>query len=103
MNGIFMPIRTFFSLLFIIAGLLLLLLYFLPEMIINTYTLLFNHHDFSIQFVQILLMVIASLALIGLLVSNYYIQKIQLVRQIKEAENRLNIEIIHAELEALRQ
>lgn len=96
-----MYFRTFFFLLFIFASTLFFLSSLQPEFILNLCGSMCYEKQ-SLDYIKLTSMISATIALILLVVSNYYTQKKLLEKKEKLARDRLNIEEIHAELEALK-
>lgn len=61
------------------------------------------YHKLSLSYIQLSSMLSSAMALILFVISNYYAQKTILKHKEKVASDRLNIEQIHAELEALKK
>ncbi|HHD82389.1 MAG TPA: hypothetical protein ENK82_06800 [Campylobacterales bacterium] len=57
----------------------------------------------SLDYIKITSMIMSTLTLILLVISNYFIEKALLKEREKVAKERLNIEDIHQELEALKK
>ncbi|CAA6815273.1 MAG: Unknown protein [uncultured Sulfurovum sp.] len=96
-----MYFRTFFFLLFIVASSVFFLASLQAELTLNICASI-CYDKFSINYIQLTSMLTAAIALILFLISNFYAQKILLKEKEKIASDRLNIEQIHAELEALK-
>jgi len=97
-----MYFRTFFFLLFIISS----IIFFFSSY--NTTTTLdlcgpLCSERVSLQYIQLTSMNMALLSLILLVTSNYYAEKKLLKEKERVASDRLVIEEIHAELEALKK
>ena len=58
--------------------------------------------DLSLNYIQLTSMITSAFALIIVIISNYYLQKRILLEKERRATERLNIDEIHAELEALQ-
>jgi hypothetical protein len=96
-----MYFRTFFFLLFTITA----SLFFLSSMNpILTLTLCGSmcQEELSLNYIQLTSMFASAISLILFVISNHYAQKNLLKEKEKIASDRLNIEQIHAELEALK-
>jgi len=96
-----MHFRTFFFLLFILASMLFFLTTFQPSFSLSVCGSM-CYDELSINYIQLTSMSISAIALILFVISNYYEEKRILREKEKLATDRLNIEQIHAELEALR-
>jgi len=59
-------------------------------------------NQLSLSYIQLTSMITSAIALILFIITNHYAQKTLLKKKEKIASDRLNIEQIHAELEALR-
>jgi len=96
-----MSFRTFFFLLFIISSSLFFLSSLNPELTLKLWNSLY-HKALMLDYIQLTSMSTATISLILFVIANHYAQKSLLRRKEKEARDRLNIESIHAELEALK-
>jgi len=56
----------------------------------------------SLNYIQLTSMIASAITLILLIIANHYTQKLILLEKERLATDRLNIESIHAELEALK-
>ena len=97
-----MYFRTFFFLLFIISS----IIFFLSSY--NTILTLdlcgsMCKDSLSLQYIQLTSMNTATLSLLLLIISNYYTEKKILKEKERLATDRLTIQEIHAELEALKK
>ncbi len=96
-----MYFRTFFFLLFIITSILFFLTSFNAEL---TLTLCGSmcHEELSLNYIQLTSLFASAISLILWVTTNHYAQK-KIKKEKEELErDRLNIEKIHAELEALK-
>jgi hypothetical protein len=96
-----MHFRTFFFLLFILASTLFFLSSFQPILTLDICGSM-CYDKLSLNYIQLTSMSMSAIALILLVISNYYGEKRILREKEKLATDRLNIEQIHAELEALK-
>jgi hypothetical protein len=99
--GYIMHFRTFFFLLFILASTLFFLSSFQPILTLDICGSM-CYDKLSLNYIQLTSMSMSAIALILLVISNYYGEKRILREKEKLATDRLNIEQIHAELEALK-
>ena len=96
-----MHFRTFFFLLFIFACSLFFLSSFQPEITLSLCGSMCYEKQ-SLNYIQLTSMSMSAIALILFVITNYYSQKRLLKEKERMASDRLNIEQIHAELEALK-
>ena len=96
-----MYFRTFYFLLFIITSLLFFLSSYTPNFTLHLCGSICKE-SLSLQYIQLTSMIASTISLILLIFSNYYTQKRTLLEQERISIERLNIEKIHAELEALK-
>ena len=96
-----MQFRTFFFLLFILASMLFFLTTFQPSFSLTLCGSM-CYDELSINYIQLTSMSMSAITLILFVISNYYGEKRILREKEKLASERLNIEQIHAELEALK-
>ena len=96
-----MSLRTFLFLLFIVTSTLFFLTSLKPELIVRLCGSL-CYDELSLSYVQLTSMLASVITLILFVITNYYNQKRLLKERERVATDRLNIEQIHAELEALR-
>ena len=96
-----MQFRTFFFVLFILASMLFFLTTFQPTFSLTLCGSM-CYDELSINYIQLTSMSMSAIALILFVISNYYGEKRILKEKEKLASERLNIEEIHAELEALK-
>lgn len=97
-----MYFRTFFFILFIVSSALFFLSTLQPELTLSLCGSMCLH-KLGLEYIQLTSMSTSSISLILLVISNYFTQKRLLKIKEREAKDRLNIEQIHAELEALRK
>jgi len=96
-----MYFRTFFFLLFIVTATLFFLSSFNPILTLSLCGSM-CHEVLSLNYIQLTSMFASAIALTLFVITNYYAQKNLLKEKEKLATDRLNIEEIHAELEALK-
>ena len=99
--GYFMDFRTFFFILFISTTVLFFLSTFEPTFTLVTCGSMCTD-ELSLNYIQLTSMSMSAIALILFVISHYYTEKRILKEKEQRASDRLNIEQIHAELEALR-
>ncbi|CAA6805296.1 MAG: Unknown protein [uncultured Sulfurovum sp.] len=99
--GMPMYIKNFFFLLFIIASSLYFFSSIQPEVTLEICGSM-CYSELSLTYIQLTSMITSAIALILFILTNYYAQKTMLKEKEKIASDRLNIEQIHAELEALK-
>ena len=97
-----MQSRTFFFIIFILSSSLFFLCTYNPYLALNICGSLCKESDLSLNYIQLTSMITSALALIIVVISNYYLQKRILLEKERMATDRLNIDEIHAELEALQ-
>lgn len=97
-----MYFRTFFFLLFITSSGLFFLATLKPELTLNLCGSI-CHHESSLNYIQLTSIITSSITVILLAISNYFTEKRVLEEKKRAERDRLNIEQIHAELEALKQ
>jgi len=97
-----MQFRTFFFLLFIISSTLFFLTNYFPTLILTTCESLCSNEKISLPFIQLTVMTMSAFSIILFVISNYYEEKKALREKERLETERLNIEKIHAELEALK-
>ena len=97
-----MYLRTFFFLLFVSACALFFLSTFQPTFILNVCGSM-CYDELSLNYIQLTSMSTSSISLILFVIANYYGEKRLLKEKERIASDRLNIEQIHAEIEALKQ
>lgn len=96
-----MYFRTFYFILFIATSLLFFLSSYTPNFTLRLCDSICKE-SLSLEYIQLTSMIASSISLILLVFSNYYTQKRTLMEKERIATERLNIEKIHAELEALK-
>jgi hypothetical protein len=96
-----MYLRTFLFLLFIISSIIFFLASYQPELTLKLCGSM-CYHKLSLDYIQLTSMTMSTLSLILLVVVNHFVQKKILEEQERIARDRLNIENIYEELEALK-
>ena len=96
-----MYFRTFFFLLFVISTSLFFISSYYPEYTLNLCGSMCYEH-YSLNYIQLTSLISSAITLILFVISNYFAEKHMLLAKEKLAVERLNIEQIHAELEALK-
>ena len=96
-----MYFRTFFFLLFISSSVLFFFSSFQPALTLSLCGSM-CYEEYSLNYIQLTSMFTSAIALILFVITNHYAQKNLLKEKEKLAIDRLNIEEIHAELEALK-
>ncbi|CAA6814903.1 MAG: Unknown protein [uncultured Sulfurovum sp.] len=96
-----MQIRTFFFLLFITTSALFFLSTFQPAFTLEVCGSMCTD-ELSSKYIELTSMSMSAIALLLFVTTNHYTEKRILKKKEKEAMDRLNIEQIHAELEALK-
>lgn len=61
------------------------------------------HHSMSLDYIQVTSMIMSAVVLILLVITNYFVEKALLREKERMAKDRLNIEDIYQELEALKK
>jgi uncharacterized membrane protein len=97
-----MYLRTFFLILFIFASSLFFLSSFHPNLTLNLCGPM-CHHTLSLEYIRLTSMIMSIIVFILLVITNYYTEKALRKEQERIKRDRLNIEDIHAELEALKK
>jgi len=97
-----MQFRTFFFLLFIISSSVFFLSNYLPSLTLSTCGSLCSEEQLTLPFIQLTSMTMSAISLILYVITKYYGEKRVLREKERLATDRLNIEEIHAELEALK-
>lgn len=97
-----MYLRTFLFLLFIISSIIFFLSSYQPEWTLNLCGSM-CYHQLSLDYIRLNSMIMSTLSLTLLVIVNHFVQKRLLEEQKRIARDRLNIENIHAELEALKK
>jgi len=95
-----MNLKTFFLSLFLLSITVCLGTTFFPDIIINILQTV-NITE-NIKFIALVSLIISIFAYIGMLISFYFSRKREKYRLKKLQEDRINIDKIHKELEALR-
>ncbi|CAA6816530.1 MAG: Unknown protein [uncultured Sulfurovum sp.] len=96
-----MYFKTFYFLLFIVSTVLFFLSSLEPQFILNLCGSI-CHDKLSLNYIKLTSMSMSAISLVLFVLSNYYGQKKLLREKEKIATDRLNIEQIHAELEAMK-
>jgi len=96
-----MQFRTFFFLLFIISSTIFFFSTYQPALTLNACGSM-CYDELSLRYIQLTSMSMSAISLILFVITNYYGEKRVLREKEKLATDRLNIEEIHAELEALK-
>ena len=96
-----MYFRTFFFLFFIFGSTIFFLSSFKPEITLALCGAMCYEEE-SLNYIQLTAMISSTITLTLFIISNHYAQKNILKAKEKMASDRLNIEQIHAELEALK-
>lgn len=96
-----MHFRTFFFLLFILASMIFFLITYQHTLALELFGSMCQG-DFNLNFIQLTSMIMSSISLVLFVVSSYYGERRVLREKKRLEEDRLNIEEIHAELEALK-
>jgi len=97
-----MYFRTFFFLLFILSSILFFISSYNITLTLNLCGSMCEE-SLSLQYIQLTSMNTAALSLLLFLISNHYTEKKILKEKERLASDRLTIEKIHAELEALKK
>ena len=97
-----MYIRTFFFLIFIISSGIFFLSTYNPYFTLNLCGAMCEE-ELSINYIQLISMLTSAFSVIIFAIANYHIEKKLSAERKRIATERLNIEEIHAELEALRK
>jgi hypothetical protein len=98
-----MYFRTFFFLLFIFTASLFFLSSLNPPFTLNLCGSMCQDVPLSLDYIQLTSMTSSALALILFLTTNHFTNKSIMKEKERIAQERLNIENIHAELEALKK
>jgi len=96
-----MQFRTFFFLLFIISSTIFFFSTYQPALTLSTCGSM-CYDKLSLNYIQLTSMTMSALSLILFVIAKYYGEKRVLREKERLATDRLNIEEIHAELEALK-
>ncbi len=97
-----MHFRTFYFILFIVSNILFFLSSLNPTLTLRLCGSV-CYANSSLEYIQLTSMVASAISLILFIVSNYYTEKYLLRKKERVKQERLNIEQIHAELEALKK
>lgn len=97
-----MYIRTFFFLIFLISNAIFFLSSYNPYFILNLCGPMCEE-KLTLNYIQLTSMFSASFSIIVFIITNYYTEKKILAERKRIASERLNIEKIHAEIEALQK
>jgi len=97
-----MQYRTFFFLLFLISAILFFVSNYLPSLMLSIFGSLYSTEQLTLPFIQLTSMTMSTISLILYVITKHYGEKRVLREKERLASDRLNIEEIHAELEALK-
>lgn len=97
-----MQFRTFFFILFIISSITFFFSTYQPNLTLNACTSTPYTKELTLIYIQLTSMSMSAISIILFIITNYYEEKRLLKEKEKLAKERLNIEKIHAELEALK-
>ena len=97
-----MYIRTFFFLIFIISSAIFFISSYNPYLTRDLCGSMCED-KLSINYIQLISMLTSAFSILTFGIANYYTEKKILAEKKRLEADRLNIEEIHAELEALRQ
>jgi len=97
-----MQFKTFFFLLFIISSIIFFFSTYQPSLTLNACSSIYAGQKLSLIYIQLTSMSMSAISLILFVITNYYGEKRILREKKRLATERLNIEQIHAELEALK-
>jgi len=98
-----MQFRTFFFLLFIISSIIFFFSTYQPDLTINAFSSIAYTKKLPLIYIQLTSMTMSAISIILFIIANYYEERRLLREREKLAKERLNIEEIHAELEALKE
>jgi len=98
-----MYFRTFFFLLFIFTVFIFFLSSLNPPLTLNICGSMCQEEPLGLKYIQLTSMTSSALALILFLISNHFTNKFIMKEKERVTKERLNIETIHAELEALKK
>ncbi|MBU1667702.1 hypothetical protein KKC13_04730 [bacterium] len=99
-----MNFRTFFFILFVISIALCIGSTFTPDALQDIiYKVIDTNYTINTTFLGLLSLITAILSYIGLVISTYFGRKREIAQREKEERDRLNIEAIHAEIQALHK
>ena len=97
-----MYIKTFFFLIFIISSAIFFLSSYNPYLTLNLCGSMCEE-ELTINYIQLTSMLTAAFSILIFAIANHYTEKKILAENERIATDRLNIEEIHAELEALQK
>jgi len=98
-----MQFRTFFFLLFIISSTVFFFSTYQADLTLNAFNSISYTEKLPLIYIKLTSMSMSAISIILFIISNYYEEKRLLREKEKLAKERLNIEEIHAELEALKE
>lgn len=99
-----MNFRTFFFILFVSSIAICIGSTFLPDVVQNIiYTFIHKNYTINTTFLGLLSLITAILSYMGLVISTYFGRKREKERRKREEKDRLNIDAIHAEIQALHK
>lgn len=103
-DGLLMNFRTFFFILFVTSISLCIGSTLIPDSVQNIiYTIIDSNYTINTTFLGLLALITAILAYIGLVISTYFGRKQEKIQREKAERDRLNIEAIHAKIQALHK
>jgi len=97
-----MQFRTFFFLLFVISSTIFFFSTYQPDLTLNAVNSISYTEKLPLIYIKLTSMSMSAISVILYVITNYYEEKRLLREKEKLAKERLNIEEIHAELEALK-
>jgi len=97
-----MQFRTFFFLLFIISSTVFFFSTYQPDLTLNAFNSISYTEKLPLIYIKLTSMSMSAISIVLFIITNYYEEKRVLREKEKIAKERLNIEEIHAELEALK-
>ena len=97
-----MQFRTFFFLLFIISSTVFFFSNYQPDLTLNAFNSISYTEKLPLIYIKLTSMSMSAISLILYVITKYYGEKRVLREKERLATDRLNIEEIHAELEALK-
>lgn len=99
-----MNFRTFFFILFVTSIAICIGSTFAPDAIQNiVYKIVNPNYTINTTFLGLVSLITAILSYIGLFISSYFGRKREKKRREREERDRLNIDAIHAEIQALHK
>lgn len=98
-----MNFRTFFLILFVVSISLCIGSILMPDSIQNILSQFDVYHTFNMTFLGLLFLITAILSYIGLVISSYFEKKREEERLARQKRDRVNIEAIHEEIQALHK